>query len=291
MEAILSLPPLRDTIQKYELNARKEFGQHFLLDLNITDKIARAAGNLDHCIVIEVGPGPGGLTRSLLLHGAAKVIAIEKDQRCIAALEELKSVAGEKLEIIKGDALEIDEKDTVKKHLNNNTLKIVSNLPYNISTVLLVKWLGSIRLYTQLTLMFQKEVAERITAKPGGKDYGRLSVLSQWLCDIRHEFDLPARAFVPPPKVDSAVLTFIPRTKPLAEADKSTLEKLLQAVFSQRRKMLRKSLRQLCDTPEKILEACQISGERRPETLGISEFCALAQALHPQRRRQDKSPQ
>lgn len=228
--------------------------------------------------MIEVGPGPGGLTRSLLLHGAAKVIAVEKDRRCIAALQELKAIAEGRLEIIEADALEIDEAALVKEY-GDRALRIVANLPYNISTVLLAKWLDNIQHYTQLTLMFQKEVAERIATKPGSKAYGRLSVLSQWLCEIRHEFDLPARAFTPPPKVDSTVLNFVPRPSPLAPADKKTLEKLLQAVFGQRRKMLRRSLRQLCDNPEEILKACGISGENRPETLDISQFCALARAL------------
>ncbi len=283
IKSLLSLPPLRETIKKHGLTARKEYGQHFLLDRNITDKIARAAGNLERSTVIEIGPGPGGLTRSLLLHGAAKVITIEKDRRCIAALKELQAIDPDRMEIIEADALEVDEMDFIPSTFGDKALRpdirIVSNLPYNISTVLLAKWLDSIHRYTHLTLMFQKEVAARIAAQPGSKNYGRLSVLSQWLCEIRREFDLPARAFVPPPKVDSTVLSFIPRSAPLAPADKKTLERLLQAVFGQRRKMLRKSLRQLCDDPENILKACVISGENRPEMLDIQELCALARSL------------
>jgi len=270
----LTLPPLKDIITRHGLQAKKSLGQHFLLDENICARIAIAAGNLSGCTVIEIGPGPGGLTRALLQAGAS-VIAIEKDQRCVGALEELRQVFPERLSIIEADALEAD-----LPALAPAPRKIVANLPYNIGTALLLKWLDDVcrapDAYQSMTLMFQREVAGRISAEPGGKDYGRLSVFAQWLCETGHHFDLPPGAFSPPPKIYSSVITLAPRPKPLYPANKDVLEKVVAAAFGQRRKMLRSALKGLRVDTEALLEKAGIDGTRRGETLSVEEFCALA---------------
>jgi 16S rRNA (adenine1518-N6/adenine1519-N6)-dimethyltransferase len=268
-----ALPPLREVIARHDLGADKSFGQHFLLDLNITRKIARAAGAAAGDRVIEVGPGPGGLTRALLESGA-HVVAVERDRRFIEALEELRGVYSDRLTVVEADALKAEE-----SALAPTPVKIVSNLPYNISTELLVKWLvanhrDEAPLWMQMTLMFQKEVAERIVAAPGSKTYGRLSVIAQAASRPRRAFDLPARAFTPPPKVDSSVVTFEPAAVRLT--DIGALERLTQAAFSQRRKMLRSSLKPLWGAEtEARLAAAGIASTKRAEELSVVDFLRL----------------
>lgn len=270
-----TLPPLRDVIAKYDLAAKKSLGQHFLLDLNLTGRVARAAGKLSQCTVIEIGPGPGGLTRALLAEGAKKVIAIERDQRPIAALQEIAAAYPGRLEIIEGDALTIDPAS-----LCDGPRKIVANLPYNISTQLVLNWLENITEYECLTLMFQKEVADRLAAQPRTKDYGRLSVLTQWLCDVRLDFNIKPTAFTPPPKVMSTVATLVPRDKPLVDVDRKQLERVTQAAFGQRRKMLRASLKSLGVNGKELATKAGIEPTKRAEELSVQEFCALVQALN-----------
>lgn len=269
------LPTIKEILNKYGISADKKLGQNFLFDQNITDKIVRSAGRLDGTTVIEIGPGPGILTRSLLASGASKIVAIEMDKRCIDALNDyLVPHSDGRLEILEADALKTDI-----YYNQENPLKIIANLPYNISTELLFKWLDTPDVFKSFTLMFQREVAMRIMAKPRTKDYGRLSVKAQWLCEIEHDFDLPPEAFFPPPKVTSSVITITPRAKPLAEVDEKTLDKLCKAVFGQRRKTLRSSLRQLTKNPVEVLEKAGIDGMRRPEELSVEEFCKLASSL------------
>jgi 16S rRNA (adenine1518-N6/adenine1519-N6)-dimethyltransferase len=276
-DPVAELPPLREIIARHDLGARKSLGQNFLLDLNLTGRIARAAGELGRGSVIEVGPGPGGLTRALLLAGAPRVIAIEKDKRCLAALAELTTVAGGRLEVIEADALALD-----LAGLGTAPRRVVANLPYNIATPLLVAWLSRLAAepaaFASLTLMFQKEVAERLSAAPRSKAYGRLSVLSQWLCQVRRLFDIPPRAFTPPPKVVSSVVELIPRPRPLAEAELPALERVTAAAFGQRRKMLRRSLQSLGDAPA-LIAAAGVAETARAEELDVAAFCALARAL------------
>jgi 16S rRNA (adenine1518-N6/adenine1519-N6)-dimethyltransferase len=264
------LPPLRDVISRFGLDARKKFGQHFLLDLNLTARIARSAGDLSNCTVIEVGPGPGGLTRALLEAGAKQVIAIERDPRCVEAMEDLGSHFDDRLKVINADALELD-----LSSLAEGSKKIVANLPYNVATPLLIGWLHQITSYESLTLMFQKEVADRLTASPGNKTYGRLSVLTQWLCHTTHDFNIARTAFTPPPKVESTVVTLTPRPAPLAECDWRALEKVTAAAFGQRRKMLRASLKSL----NIDLEKTDIDPTARAETLSPEQFCAIARLI------------
>jgi 16S rRNA (adenine1518-N6/adenine1519-N6)-dimethyltransferase len=242
--------------------------------LNLTQRIARAAGPLEHCTVIEVGPGPGGLTRALLAGGAGKVVAIERDARCLSALSEVAAVYPGHLELIAGDALDIDLATIAQA-----PRKIVANLPYNIATKLLLQWLDQIREYQSLTLMFQREVAERLVAKPRNKSYGRLSVLVQWLADPRIVFHVAGRAFVPPPTVTSNVVNIIPRTELLAPAEKRALERVTAAAFGQRRKMLRASLRSLGISVDDLLARAGVDPTARAEELSVAEFCALARAL------------
>lgn len=268
------LPPLREVIARHGLQARRTLGQNFLLDLNITRKIARLAGPLDRGTVIEVGPGPGGLTRALLAEGARRVIAIEADPRCAPALAEIAAAWPGRLETRITDALA-----EPLWHAGEPPRRIVANLPYNVATPLLVRWLAHARAFDSLTLMFQKEVAARLAAAPGSKAYGRLSVLSQWLCEVELLFDLPGRAFTPPPKVTSSVVQFRPRAEPLAKAEFGALERVLAAAFGQRRKMLRGSLKSLGGDQAALLDAAGIDGERRAESLSVVEFCALARAL------------
>tara|TARA_A200000113_G_scaffold218978_1_gene227170 strand:+ start:5479 stop:6330 length:852 start_codon:yes stop_codon:yes gene_type:complete len=272
------LPPLRDIIRDHDLRASKVLGQNFILDLNLTRRIARTAaqsGSSPLNRVIEIGPGPGGLTRALLMEGAEHVTVIEADERFRPALEDISQAYPDKLSVVMGDALKIDPNEIIK-----DGYKIVANLPYNIATPLLIKWLSQSPIrWDSLTLMFQKEVAQRICAQPGEDAYGRLAVMSNWLAETSIEFDVPANVFVPPPKVTSAIVSLIPREQPLAGADLSTLEKVTAAAFGQRRKMLRASLKQITPETETILVACNIDPTRRAETLTIEEFCALARAL------------
>jgi 16S rRNA (adenine1518-N6/adenine1519-N6)-dimethyltransferase len=270
-----SFPSLRDVIHRYGLSARKSLGQHFLLDSNITDKIVRSGDTLTGLHIIEVGPGPGGLTRSLLQSDALAIYAVEKDERCTEALSELCIVAQGKLTLLAQDALTFAFTDNVPP-----PRAIIANLPYNIGTLLLIHWLDDIaRLgpdaYKFMTLMFQKEVAERLFAPPGNKQYGRLSVMTQWLCDVEHCFDLSASAFTPPPKVDSSVVRLTPLVKPRFEADKRALEATLAAAFGQRRKMLRSALGTISPDTHGWLKAADIDPTRRAETLSIEEFCRL----------------
>jgi 16S rRNA (adenine1518-N6/adenine1519-N6)-dimethyltransferase len=269
-----ALPPLREVIARQGIAARKSLGQNFILDLNLTRRIARAAGRLDDCTVIEIGPGPGGLTRALLAEGARRVVAVERDPRCLAALSELTAHYPGRLQIVEGDALALDA-----AALTEPPRKIVANLPYNIATALLLRWLDRIGDYDSLTLMFQREVAERLVAAPRRPAYGRLSVLVQWLTEPKILFDLPPRAFVPPPKVTSSVVALIPRAAPLAPADKPTLERITAAAFGQRRKMLRSSLKALGVPVEKLLAGAGIPPTARAEELSVADFCALARAL------------
>jgi 16S rRNA (adenine1518-N6/adenine1519-N6)-dimethyltransferase len=268
------LPPLREVIARHGIGARKSLGQNFILDLNLTRRIARAAGPLGGGTTIEIGPGPGGLTRALLDEGAARVIAIERDPRCLAALSELAALYPGRLAIVDGDALKIDPVTLAEK-----PRRIVANLPYNIATALLLRWLDRIGEYESLTLMFQREVAERLVAAPRSLAYGRLSILVQWLCEARILFDIPPRAFTPAPKVTSSVVRLVPRPMPLAPADKAVLERVTAAAFGQRRKMLRASLKSLGVPVEPLLAAAGIAGTARAEELSVTEFCALASAL------------
>ncbi|MFQ5972216.1 MAG: 16S rRNA (adenine(1518)-N(6)/adenine(1519)-N(6))-dimethyltransferase RsmA [Alphaproteobacteria bacterium] len=267
------LPPLGDVIARYGLRSRKSLGQHFILDGNLTDRVVRAAGPLENINVIEVGPGPGGLTRSLLSSAARRVIVIERDRRCIPALEELAEIFPGRLEIVPTDALTVELSSVCPP-----TRKLIANLPYNAATRLLLKWLEKPTACRDMTLMFQREVAERLAATPGGKSYGRLSVLTQWLCEVSLLFDVSPKAFTPPPKVLSTVVRLVPRPKPLFPAEKSILERVTGAAFGQRRKMLRTSLRTFTEAPESLLSAAGVAGTARAEELSIQKFCALAEA-------------
>jgi 16S rRNA (adenine1518-N6/adenine1519-N6)-dimethyltransferase len=269
------LPPLRDVIDRHELQAKKSLGQNFLLDLNLTGKIARTAGDLSATTVIEVGPGPGGLTRALLMNGAKRVIAIERDERCLAALAEVSAHYPGRLEVVSGDALKTD----FAALAGGEPVKIVANLPYNIGTELLIRWLTVPQwppFYSSMTLMFQREVAQRIVAAPDSDAYGRLSILAGWRTQARIAFDVPPQAFTPPPKVTSSVVHLIPRETPLP-ADVRVLGRVTEAAFGQRRKMLRQSLKGI--EGARLLEATGIDGTRRAETLDIAEFVALANAV------------
>jgi 16S rRNA (adenine1518-N6/adenine1519-N6)-dimethyltransferase len=264
------LPPLREVIARHGLAARKSLGQHFLLDLNLTDRIARAAGDLSSGTTIEIGPGPGGLTRSLLRHGAARVVCVERDQRAVAAIRELAAVYPDRLAVLEADALAIDIAS-----LGTDPRRIVANLPYNISTALLTRWLHAAAALESMTLMFQKEVVDRLLARPRSKDYGRLSVLTQVVCDGVRLFDVAPTAFVPAPKVVSTVVRLVPRAAPV-RVDLRALEAVTAAAFGQRRKMLRTSLRSAFPEPEAALAVCGISGSSRAEDLEPQQFVALA---------------
>lgn len=269
---VAALPPLRETIAKHGLDARKRFGQHFLLDLNLTRRIARAAQPIDEGTVIEIGPGPGGLTRALLLEGAAKVVAIEVDPRALGALAELQAASGGRLQVIEADALTI-----APATLGPAPRRIVANLPYNISTPLLVRWLQQADAIADMVLMFQKEVVDRLVASPRTKDYGRLSVLAQHVCEIRRLFDIPPAAFVPPPKVTSSVARLTPRPASQRLADLAPLEKVTAAAFGQRRKMLRGALAGLFADPVTTLEGIGLSPTARAEELSVADFIKLAE--------------
>ncbi|WP_047464738.1 16S rRNA (adenine(1518)-N(6)/adenine(1519)-N(6))-dimethyltransferase RsmA [Rhizobium rhizogenes] len=275
MAALDGLPPLRDVIQRHGLDARKALGQNFLLDLNLTQKVARTAGSLEGVTVFEVGPGPGGLTRAILALGAAKVIAVERDARCLPALAEIADHYPGRLEVIEGDALKTDFAALVPE----GPVKIIANLPYNVGTQLLVNWLlpGNWPPFWQsLTLMFQKEVGQRIVADEDDDHYGRLGVLCGWRTQAHMAFDVSPQAFTPPPKVTSTVVHLTPRENPIPCAvDK--LEKVTLAAFGQRRKMLRQSLKSLGG--ETLLQKANIDPQRRAETLSVEEFCRLANCL------------
>ncbi|SOH93659.1 16S rRNA (adenine1518-N6/adenine1519-N6)-dimethyltransferase [Monaibacterium marinum] len=274
-----TLPPLRDVIHNHDLHAKKALGQNFLLDLNLTGKIARQAGDLSQCDVLEIGPGPGGLTRALLVEGARKVVAIERDPRCLPALAEISAAAPGRLTVIDGDALAINPAE----HLTA-PIRIVANLPYNVGTELLVRWLTPQQwppFWQSLTLMFQKEVAERITAKPGSKAYGRLAILAQWRCDTRIVMHLPPQAFTPAPKVSSAVVHLTRLDEPRYPADGRVLNDIVARAFNQRRKMLRASLRSLRPDIEDLLNSVGISPTQRAEEISLEQFCALARAVKP----------
>jgi 16S rRNA (adenine1518-N6/adenine1519-N6)-dimethyltransferase len=282
MPTIDALPPLRDVIREHGLAARKSLGQNFLLDLNLTARIARAAGPFEDVTVVEIGPGPGGLTRALLATGARKVLAIERDERCVAALADIARAYPDRLAVIAGDALCLD----LSRDLGEGPARIVANLPYNIATALLVSWLTTEwpPWYDRMVLMFQREVAERIVAAPGSKHYGRLSVLARWRTEPRILFDIAPSAFVPPPKVTSSLVELVPRAAPLA-CDLGMLERMTAAAFGQRRKMLRQSLRQLGLDPAPLLAAAGIESTERAENISVEGFVALARALAEASRR------
>ena len=271
------LPPLRDVIAAHGLSARKALGQNFLMDLNLTGRIARRAGDLRRCDVLEIGPGPGGLTRALLSEGARHVVAIERDARCLPALAEIAAAFPGRLTVLEGDALRIDP----AAHLQP-PIRVVANLPYNVGTELLVRWLTPETwppFWSSLTLMFQKEVAERIVAAPGSKAYGRLSVLAQWRATPRIAFEIPPRAFTPPPKVTSAVVHIDRLEAPRFEADPATLSRVVALAFGQRRKMLRASLRSLGPDIETRLAEAGIAPTERAERLSIEDFCRLSRHI------------
>ncbi|WP_454745357.1 16S rRNA (adenine(1518)-N(6)/adenine(1519)-N(6))-dimethyltransferase RsmA [Ciceribacter selenitireducens] len=275
MAAIDGLPPLRDVIARHGLDARKALGQNFLLDLNLTQKIARTAGPLEDVTVFEVGPGPGGLTRAILSLGAKKVIAVERDARCLPALAEIADHYPGRLEVIEGDALKTD----FEAMASDSPVKIIANLPYNVGTQLLINWLLPRTwppFWQSLTLMFQREVGLRIVADESDDHYGRLGVLCGWRTDAHMAFDVPPQAFTPPPKVTSSVVHLVPRPQPL-ECDVEKLERVTQAAFGQRRKMLRQSLKSLGG--ETLLGKAGIDPARRAETLSVEEFCRIANLL------------
>ena len=269
------LPPLREVIARHGLAARRSLGQNFLLDLNLTGRVARAAGDLSGTEVLEVGPGPGGLTRALLLAGARRVVAVERDRRCREALEQIAERWPGRLEVVEGDALEVDAAARLGR-----PAAVVSNLPYNLGTEMLLRWLRADwpPWWSGLTLMFQKEVAERIVAPPRTPAYGRLSVLAGWRTEARIAFEVGPLAFTPPPKVTSAVVGLTPRPAPLAPAPLGALERVTAAAFGQRRKMMRQALKPLGDAPG-LLAAAGVEPTARAETLPVEAFCAVARAL------------
>ena len=275
MAALDGLPPLRDVIQRHGLDAKKSLGQNFLLDLNLTQKVARTAGPLEDCTVIEVGPGPGGLTRAILALGAKRVIAVERDARCLPALAEIAAHYPGRLEVIEGDALKIDAAALAP----GEPVRIIANLPYNVGTQLLLNWLLPQRwppFYLSLTLMFQREVALRIVADADDDHYGRLGVICGWRTDARMAFDIPPQAFTPPPKVTSTVVHLEPIAEPMP-CEAARLERVTQAAFGQRRKMLRQSLKPLGG--EALLAKAGIDPQRRAETLSVEEFVRLANLI------------
>jgi 16S rRNA (adenine1518-N6/adenine1519-N6)-dimethyltransferase len=277
MGAIDDLPPLREVIRQHALSARKSLGQNFLLDLNLTARIARAAGPLHDCTVVEIGPGPGGLTRALLAVGAARVIAIEHDDRAIPALQDIAAHYAGRLEIVHGDAMTFDPRPL----LGGARAKIVANLPYNIATQLLIGWLTAEPWppwYEMMVLMFQREVGERIVAREDEEAYGRLGVLANWRAETKTLFDIAPSAFVPPPKVTSSVVRLVPRANPEA-CDRRLLEQVAAAAFGQRRKMLRQSLKPLGADPARLAQAAGVDPTRRAETIPISGFVAMAREL------------
>lgn len=277
MSAIDTLPPLREVIASHGLSARKSLGQNFLLDLNLTAKIARQAGDLTGCDVLEIGPGPGGLTRGLLSEGARHVLAIEKDRRCLPALAEIAQAYPGKLTVIQGDALVIDP----LAHLTP-PIRVAANLPYNVGTELLVRWLTPPEwppFWQSLTLMFQREVAERIVAQPGGKAYGRLAILAQWRADAQIVMHLPPGAFTPPPKVSSSVVHLTALPEPRYPADAAVLSRVVATAFNQRRKMLRAALKGVVPDIEDVLLTAGLKPTDRAEQVPLEGFCALARQV------------
>jgi 16S rRNA (adenine1518-N6/adenine1519-N6)-dimethyltransferase len=277
MATIDGLPPLREVIRAHDLVAKKQLGQNFLLDMNLTAKIARSAGDLSACDVLEVGPGPGGLTRGLLVEGARRVLAVEKDPRCMPALAEIAAAYPGRLEVINGDALEVD----ALAHLTA-PVRIIANLPYNVGTELLIRWLTPKvwpPFWDSLTLMFQKEVAERIVAKPRTEHYGRLALLAQWRCDAKIVLVLPPEAFTPAPKVHSAVVHLTRLMEPRYPADEAVLNRITAMAFNQRRKMLRSSLKGMGPDIEAQLVAAGIEPTARAEEISLERFCALARVV------------
>jgi len=275
------LPPLREVIAAHDLRAKKSLGQNFLFDLNLTRRIARAAGPLKDATLYEVGPGPGGLTRALLAEGAKRIIAVERDERCLPALAEIAAAYPGRLQVVAADALKLDEYELLK----GERVRIAANLPYNIGTALLVKWLTTAQwppFWDSLTLMFQREVAMRIVAKPGGEAYGRLSVLAQWRTKPKILFDVARSAFVPPPKITSSVVRLEPLAEPAAPANLADLEKVTAAAFGQRRKMLRQSLKPLAPDAEARIRTAGIEPTARPEQLSVAAFASLARAFGAQ---------
>ena len=277
MSQIDFLPALREVIAANDLSARKSLGQNFLLDLNLTAKIARQAGPLDGCDILEIGPGPGGLTRGLLAEGARFVLAIEKDRRCLTALHQISNAYPERLTVLEGDALSIDPLQYLTP-----PIKVAANLPYNIGTELLIRWLTPPQwppFWTSLTLMFQREVADRIVAQPGSKAYGRLALLAQWRCDPQIVMSLPPEAFTPPPKVSSAVVHFTALPAPRFPADPKVLERVIAMAFNQRRKMLRSALKGLWPNIEDRLVAAGLKPTERAEQVSLEGFCNLARQI------------
>ena len=277
MSQIDSLPALREVIATNDLSARKSLGQNFLLDLNLTAKIARQAGPLDGCDILEIGPGPGGLTRGLLAEGARFVLAIEKDRRCLTALHQISNAYPERLTVLEGDALSIDPLQYLTP-----PIKVAANLPYNIGTELLIRWLTPPQwppFWTSLTLMFQREVADRIVAQPGSKAYGRLALLAQWRCDPQIVMSLPPEAFTPPPKISSAVVHFTALPAPRFPADPKVLERVIAMAFNQRRKMLRSALKGLGPDIEDRLVAAGLKPTERAEQVSLEGFCNLARQI------------
>lgn len=284
-----ALPPLRDVVAAHGLAAKKSLGQNFLFDLNLTSRIARAAAPFEEATIVEIGPGPGGLTRALLAEGAAHVIAVERDRRCLAALAEIAAHYPGRLEIVEGDALAIDLARLVG---DRRPARICANLPYNIATALLTKWLEAAPwppFFDRLVLMFQKEVAQRIVATPKERaDYGRLAVLANWRCTTRIPFDVAPAAFTPPPKVISSVVELVPRASPMS-CDVKLLSEVTQAAFGQRRKMLRQSLKTLGVDPLALLDRAHIDPTKRAEEISVDGFVALANALKEKRRAENLS--
>ena len=267
------LPPVRDVADRFGLRARRSLGQNFLFDDNLLDRIARAAGDLATTEVVEVGPGPGGLTRALLRAGAPRVVAVEKDPRCIAAMQDLVGAAQGRLELVEADALSLE-----LATLTTTAPLIAGNLPFNAATEILMRLLDRAERVKGMMLMFQREVGDRIAAEPGSKDYGRLSVMVQWRCAVTRCFEVPARAFVPPPKVQAVVLRLTPRAEPLFPAEPEALRQVLMAAFGQRRKTLRNAMSTLSDHAVELLESAGIDPGLRAERLTIAQFCALARA-------------
>ncbi|MFL5239685.1 MAG: 16S rRNA (adenine(1518)-N(6)/adenine(1519)-N(6))-dimethyltransferase RsmA [Rhizomicrobium sp.] len=279
------LPPLREVIAALGLSAKKSLGQNFLLDLNLTRRIARAAGPLEDSTIYEVGPGPGGLTRALLTEGASRVIAVERDQRCLPALSDIAAVFPGKLQIVSGDALNLDERQLFTEHRVSGGMRVAANLPYNIGTALLVKWLTTEiwpPWWHSLTLMFQHEVAQRLVAPSGTPAYGRFSVLAQWRTRAQILFNVNPRAFTPAPKVASAVVRVEPLQKPVAPAELVDLEAVTAAAFGKRRKMLRQSLKSLIPDAEQLLAVARVPSTARAEELSVIQFASLARAWRSQ---------
>jgi 16S rRNA (adenine1518-N6/adenine1519-N6)-dimethyltransferase len=277
-----ALPPLREVIAAHGLSARKSLGQNFLLDFNLTRKIARAAGPLANATVYEVGPGPGGLTRALLAEGAARVIAVERDARCLSALEEIAHAFPRRLEIVAADAMTLNERELLRERNITSPVRVAANLPYNMGTALFVKWLTVAAwppFWESLTLMFQREVAERLVAAPGTATYGRLSILAQWRASPRILFDVDRHAFTPSPNVTSALVRIEPLAGPRAPARLEDIERVTAASFGQRRKMLRQSLKKLAPDAERRIRSSGIDPRSRPQDLAIDQFAALARAF------------